>query len=253
MKTLLFGNIHCMTFWKDILEREKPDRVIFLGDYVSTHERITAEQQIENMDAILKLKESSVPNVDPEIILLRGNHDIQHLTHDTSTCAYFPEVGNWMCENKTRFMNNTQWLFEDENGIIYSHAGVSETWMNHNDFETLDEINECSHFMFFEFTPCKISDYYGDSETQPPTWIRPSTLLSCGLKDKTFVVGHTAYKFGIADLYEKTRELFPEVFETFKDRNVHIWTCDALPRQYLVVEDGQFIVKKNYTDDPTTW
>lgn len=253
MKTLVFGDIHGRTCWKDILEREKPDRVIFLGDYVSTHDMITEEQQIENLDEILRLKENALPDTDPEVILLRGNHDIQHLTHDNRMSGYFPKVGDWMYKNKERFMNATQWVFEDENGVIYSHAGISETWMDHNDFETLDEINACDQFMFFEFTPCKLSDYYGDSETQPPTWIRPSALLGCGLKDRTFVVGHTSYKFGIADLYEKTRELIPAVFDTIMERNVHIWVCDALPQQYLVIEDGQFIVKKNYTDDPATW
>ena len=71
MKTLVFGDIHGRTCWKDIIEREKPDRVVFLGDYVSTHEDITAEQQIENMNAILRLKEQRIEGVDPEVILLR--------------------------------------------------------------------------------------------------------------------------------------------------------------------------------------
>lgn len=256
MKTLVFGDIHGRTCWKDIIERERPDRVVFLGDYVSTHEDITAEQQIENMNDILRLKEQRVEGVDPEVILLRGNHDVQHLTHDTSTCAYFPEVATWMCKNKDRFMKATQWVYEDGD-IVFSHAGISETWFKRNEFESIAEINECNLLRVFEFTSNRFSDYYGESETQPPTWIRPYTLLECGLPGKKYVVGHTGMKPGIIELgryvRESASEQLSEYYNAFKDRNIEVWCCDALPRQYLVIKDGQFIVKKNYTEDPTTW
>ena len=112
-------------------------------------------------------------------------------------------------------------------------------------------------FSLFEFTPNRFSDYYGESTTQPPTWIRPYTLLECGLPGKKYIVGHTSMKPGIIELGKYVREhadeQLNEYFNAFKDRNIEIWCCDALPRQYLVIVDGQFIVKKNYTEDPTTW
>lgn len=248
MKTLVFGDIHGRTCWKDIIERERPDRVVFLGDYVSTHEDITDEQQIENLDTILRLKEQRIEGVDPEVILLRGNHDVQHLTHDTSTCAYFPKVAKWMRDNKDRFMNATQWVYEDGD-IVFSHAGISEVWFEYNEWGSIAEINECNLFRVFEFTPCKFSDHYGDSATQPCTWIRPYSLLEYGLPNKKYVVGHTSMKPGIIELgkyvREKAGEQLSEYFNAFKDRNIEVWCCDALPRQYLVIEDGQFIVKNN--------
>ena len=68
MKTLIFGDIHGRNQWQSIIEIEKPDRVIFLGDYVSTHEQITSDQQIKNLDDILCYKEAHIDDV----ILLRG-------------------------------------------------------------------------------------------------------------------------------------------------------------------------------------
>ena len=38
MRTLVLGDIHGKTIWKDIIKKENPDKVIFLGDYVTTHE-----------------------------------------------------------------------------------------------------------------------------------------------------------------------------------------------------------------------
>lgn len=72
MKTVVLGDIHGRTIWKDILEKETPDRVIFLGDYVSTHKGVSSEQQIFNLEEILNYKEENPDKV----ILLRGNHKI---------------------------------------------------------------------------------------------------------------------------------------------------------------------------------
>ena len=69
---LVIGDIHGRTIWKDIIEKENPDFVIFLGDYVSTHGFETAKEQIENLEDILQYKEQN-PNT---TILLRGNHEI---------------------------------------------------------------------------------------------------------------------------------------------------------------------------------
>ena len=56
MVTLVFGDIHGRTIWKDIVKKEKYDKVIFLGDYVTTHELISDEQQLSNfVDTILPL------------------------------------------------------------------------------------------------------------------------------------------------------------------------------------------------------
>ena len=72
MKKLVLGDIHGRTIWKDIIEKENPDKVIFLGDYVTTHEGISSEAQIANLEDILSYKKSN-PN---DVILLRGNHKI---------------------------------------------------------------------------------------------------------------------------------------------------------------------------------
>ena len=72
MKELVLGDIHGRTIWKDIIKKENPDRVIFLGDYVTTHEGISSEQQISNLEEILTYKEEN----SSKVTLLRGNHKI---------------------------------------------------------------------------------------------------------------------------------------------------------------------------------
>ena len=64
MKIVVLGDIHGRTVWKDIIEKEQPDQVIFLGDYVSTHDCISESDQVSNLLEVLCFKDHH-----PETIL----------------------------------------------------------------------------------------------------------------------------------------------------------------------------------------
>lgn len=218
MKTIIFGDIHGRTVWKDVIESQEWDRVIFLGDYVSTHEEISERDQISNLLDILEFKEQ-----DPDrVILLRGNHDMQHLMYWWGECSgFFRKVGEFMCGIRERFLADTQWCLIEEN-VIYSHAGISKTWLESTSAQ-LDKINELRPSELFGFTPERYGDWCGESKTQPLTWIRPRSLISDKLDGYTQVVGHTTVSHisCISDVY----------------------LCDCLPQEYLVCEDGEFTTK----------
>lgn len=247
MKILVLGDIHGRTVWKDIIEKEQPDKTIFLGDYVSTHHLITEEQQIENLKEILEYKDWYPDNV----VLLRGNHDLQHLGYYWAECSgYFRKVAEWMFEHRHQFLASTQWIHIDEElKTIFSHAGISEIWLNRNvadhlkrssegtqyndgtfDVEVLlNHINDMEPSEHFSFIPSNMFDMYGDSVTQPCVWIRPTSLAKCMVEGYTQVVGHTPVKLECTDAYKSTV------------KNQHLWLCDALHnRNYLVIEDGEF-------------
>lgn len=166
MKILVLGDIHGLAHWKDITSKENYDLVIFLGDYVSTHGLVTEKAQIDNLEEILQFKENNPDNV----ILLRGNHDLESLGYYWAEC--YPSTGHvvkdYMRYNKERFLNNTQWIYLYKN-ICFSHAGVSSVWMKRNNLSKLEEINDLEPSEKFAFTPCKMSDYSGISVTQPPS------------------------------------------------------------------------------------
>ena len=245
MKILILGDIHGRTCWENIVEIEQPDLTIFEGDYVSSHELISETQQINNLERILHFKEENPDSV----ILLRGNHDNESL-YDWAEC--YPETGpvvkTYMNKNKERFLNNTQWIYQYKN-IVFSHAGVSSVWMKNNNIEKLEDINTLEPSEIFGFTPNRMSDFGGSSETQPPTWIRPWTLLNCGYKGIIHVVGHTQFKFGIDNL--KNQSINMGYKQEDLDHMVDVWCCDALPNQYLIIENDKFIVKNYDNRIPT--
>lgn len=229
MKTVIFGDIHGRSCWRPILEKETPDRIIFLGDYVTTHEHYTPEQQKIELEAILDLKESRPESV----IMLRGNHDLDGLGYPWARC--YPSafsVQGWMIPMKDRFLKDTQWVYEfQEEGkrVVCSHAGISEVWlrevlkMDRLDTEAINRM-EPSHFFAFNGPSW---DTYGEAPTQSCVWIRPTNLIQYAIPEVNQIVGHTHFYKHCAPVETKNHD--------------YIWLCDAMANQsYLVIENGEY-------------
>lgn len=227
MRILVLGDIHGRLIWNDIIHNESPDLTIFLGDYVSTHEFISSDQQLSNLEDILNYKEKNLEKV----VLLRGNHDMEALGYYWAECSgHDSQVSKGMYQIKDRFLKLTQWIYT-YNNILFSHAGVSQVWIDANNIKSIEDINKLEPSEIFGFTPDNMFDYYGDSITQPPTWIRPTALCKCNVKGYTQIVGHTPVK-AIIDIYKHTIS------------NEHIWLCDTLANgEYLLIEGKMFIPK----------
>lgn len=150
---------------------------------------------------------------------------------------------------KERFLKLTQWIYVDENlKTIFSHAGVSARWLrdveeyivrtrgSQYDDGTIDQevllglINTIEPSGLFGFIPDSPYDHYGDSVTQPPTWIRPQALYECNIADWDQVVRHTPVIEDIINIREFTKN------------NRNIWLCDALNiSKYLIIDNNEFI------------
>lgn len=237
MDIIVFGDIHGRTQWEEIIKKEfKNDMmVVFLGDYVSSHDNIDGNIQIENLNKILDFKERNPDNV----ILLRGNHDLQHLGYYwAECCSFFPEVYEIMSETKykTRFLNLTQWIYK-YNDILFSHAGVSNKWFSDSGFGKLEDINKEEPGILFAFNPDRPDDYYGDSPTQPPVWIRPTSFIYDASENdgwnfdktiKTQIVGHTRLgKILKFDFQTKHQLFYRAVF------------CDDMPNHYCIIHTSE--------------
>lgn len=219
-KILILGDIHGRTLWKDIVDLEQPDLTIFLGDYVSTHDHsVTEQMQIDNLENILQYKEANPDKV----IMLRGNHDTQHLGYYWAECSgFFPKVGEYMFSNKERFLKNTQWIHVIDN-VVFSHAGISSKWMKNSHIDNPLDINKLEPPELFGFTPDTMFDVYGESETQPPTWIRPTSLAHCCIDGYDQVIGHTPVK-----------KLTNISKVSLHNRNVFLCDCLGTSHEYLI-------------------
>lgn len=244
-KILILGDIHGRPIWKDIIQKEQPRIVVFLGDYCTTHDDISPEDQLQNLLEILDMKEgdwdwgpfvgaNSYSGPD-EVIMLRGNHDLQ--------CLGYPWTRGWSGYEKyvndnfprERFLKNTQWVYEfnvKKDGLnkryVCSHAGISEEWLKMIEYTgTITGINKLEPGERFGFTGYHPT---GDDPMQSLTWIRPTALLR-SFAHPYQIVGHTP----VSELTRLRTE----------DGEVDIWLCDALGvNGYLVLEDNEFKDKK---------
>lgn len=47
-RIIAFGDIHGRMNWKTITSKNDFNKVIFIGDYFDSHDRVSAQQQMEN-------------------------------------------------------------------------------------------------------------------------------------------------------------------------------------------------------------
>ena len=193
MKTIFLGDTHGRSLWKDIIAKETPDRVVFIGDYFDSFDIGSAEQQF-NFKEIIAFKESA----QYEVIMLIGNHDYHYYPGGETYSGYqhgaAPAIRQLLEENK----HHLQMCYQLDN-ILCSHACIGNNWLveqeKYESGSIADFVNDIWNykpirFMFYGFDP------YGDNKTQTPIWIRPASLLS-GNRD-TFlktdyiqIAGHT--------------------------------------------------------------
>lgn len=146
MKILTLGDTHGRPYWKDIIDKNEFDIVVFLGDYVDSYE-IDDANTIKNLLDIIEYKKSNMDSC----VLLLGNHDIQYLfSHSTHGCSgYRPQ----MYVQLHQIFNDNKDLFQvafQIDNYLWTHAGVSNAWYK----------------KFFEVMPTDLENSFADRINQ---------------------------------------------------------------------------------------
>ena len=202
-KTIFIGDIHGRSTWKEIIQAEQPDRVVFVGDYFDSFD-IPGIDQLHNFKEILAYKRSA----DIEVILLIGNHDHHYLQVGETYSGYQPAMQWDFCAELRSAIGQTRWATSRDLQIAYqldnllvSHAGISSVWLDKHLPDTtpesfIDDLND-----LYEFKPVTYNfaghDPYGNSKESSPIWIRPGALMKANrntwLKESFIqIYGHTA-------------------------------------------------------------
>lgn len=233
MKHVCIGDIHGRTSWKDIVQKETFDKIVFIGDYFDSKEGISALNQIENFNEIIDLKKSN-----PEkVILLTGNHDYHYLKYVYQTYNGFqafdqPKIQPLIQEAYEEGLIQMAYCW---GGFLFTHAGLTKEWFKNNFTEdhvessTLEVLvndlfrkkpTSYGFIMGQEFSPT------GNSVYQSPIWVRPDSLMSYPFPGFKQVVGHTVR---------------PQI-EMLGDF-IFIDTLGT-SEEYLVIENGETLTKR---------
>ncbi|MDR1582864.1 MAG: metallophosphoesterase [Prevotellaceae bacterium] len=124
MTSIIIGDVHGSTYWKEIVKDHPGCRYIFLGDYLDPYEKVDNETLIENLMDIIRFKQKH-PN---EVVLLLGNHDLHYFVEEAALCTRFnlalsPDISEIFRTNYHLFKFAYQ-----ENKCLFTHAGVIHSW-----------------------------------------------------------------------------------------------------------------------------
>lgn len=244
MKIITIPDVHGRASWKLIVYSQHPDadEYVFVGDYFDTHESITGLEQLRNYEDIILFKKGCKKKV----TLLIGNHDQIYWPgySGVNVSGYQPGMATSFSHVLNENRELIQMAYSYEN-LLFTHAGVSETWMRNCIDEGGAELEypqntaeEVAKFVnnIWDFKPnlfsfCGIRDPYGNDITQTPIWIRPNSLrrASQNLKNKGIIqiVGHTQQR--VIDIEGKST-----------GGKYFFIDCLGTSGEYLIYEDGIF-------------
>lgn len=195
MKIIAIGDTHGRYDWSKIVDRENDaDKIVFIGDYVDTHENIPPEIQLSNLRAILGFKRAN-----PEqVVLLIGNHDFHYLRAVNEHYSGY-QIGychDFQNEFEIALMEGLMQMAFRHEKFLFTHAGVTHTWADKFSIskETPDEtINMLfkQQVTPFKFRIGKNGSMSGNDVTQGPIWVRPQSLALDKIDNFIQVVGHT--------------------------------------------------------------
>jgi len=238
MKTLILGDTHGRSNWKQVLEAH-PDfgRVVFMGDYFDSFD-LSGVEQLHNFNEIIRFKEET----DKEVIMLIGNHD-HHYLDVGETYSGYKAAHKWDFQDALKKnMHHLQIAYKLDD-VLFTHAGVSPIWMDDTFGYTgwtretmVADLNELYRVKPHRFNfSHKGWDPSGDSVEQGPIWIRPRSLMKSnkgddGLKKRFIqVVGHT-----------QVNNIFDSFTASEKAMGGRYYLVDAMEEGgYVVYEDGE--------------
>lgn len=204
MKIAVIGDIHgtgkFLDCYKKIQEND-PDveKIIVLGDWFDPYIDVELDIMIERYNEFVKIWKS-----DDRIISILGNHDIAGyiIYNDETNRTIKGKLGQKITDVIEPNLPES-YLTYKIGDYMFSHAGVSQDWLNDISKYTNAEINYVNDIMNCKkgWTESELSDictFYpydwsrnGTNILQSCVWIRPQSLYSCAIDGYHQVVGHT--------------------------------------------------------------
>lgn len=212
MRVLSIGDIHGHTTWEKIVKQygKEVDHIVFVGDYLDSF-IVPHTYQALNFENLIKFKKANMEKV----TLLIGNHDIPYMDSNLN-CPGFSETVDTLIKPTLHkaIKSNLFKVATCIDGILYSHAGFTDYWLNSMDIKYSDGNDIANavngiyysqktnlkwlHYVRNPNGPTRIIDT-GDDIWQGPTWVRPNALISDKPYGITQVVGHTMTSSGMVE------------------------------------------------------
>jgi len=195
MRIISIGDLHGKNHWEKVINKYDFDLLIFVGDYFDNLSGISNKEEILNFKNLLKYKEK-YPD---KVIILIGNHELHYLKGINEKYSGFQTIHKYDIQDVLEEALSKNYLkaCHLEDNFLFSHAGVTKTWLNNVGYDYEEKIDIFINDLFkykpqnFKFTIGNNLSGYGDDICQSPLWVRPNSLIKDCVDGYNQVVGHT--------------------------------------------------------------
>lgn len=131
MKILIIPDVHGRSFWKEPCKHiDEFDKVVFLGDYVDHYPQ---EGDLDDLQTLKDVIEFAKSNRD-KIKLLLGNHDYHYINDNYTKLARSSRYDITEAEEYNKLYKDNldlfKFVYDFDSKIIFSHAGINQSWWN---------------------------------------------------------------------------------------------------------------------------
>ena len=126
MTTCTIGDIHGKSTWKNIINPNEYEKIIFIGDYVDSYD-IPTQKILENLADIIAFKRA----YKDKVVLLLGNHDLQYFynTNMDYRCSGFKFEMQFLYNDLFKQNESFFQVAYQYKNYLWTHAGVSKKWL----------------------------------------------------------------------------------------------------------------------------
>jgi hypothetical protein len=217
-KVLVIPDIHHSTHWQKFFDGalvDAVDEIVQLGDWFDAWEPDwTDDAPLKNFEKAFELRKSY-----PNFTILIGNHDSQYITGDS--CSGRQAYHSRDIKNAILSHLDEMKIAHCIDGWVFSHAGITKTWMGNNGLMSVADINNAY------MAGARLREYIGEC-----TKFNPVVVAMKKFRDE-FNVGN----FFQNDNPEETDRLYAEI----KDRMPGILKKDSVTDDEIV-----FFIKKTF-------
>lgn len=256
-KRIIFGDFHGhFDSLYQIYQDEKPYSVIHLGDYFDNFSNDVNSIKQSFTDLLKLRKEHLSDTRNGDFTLLLGNHDYHYLMYGLEQYSGYNKGYDLWAHGQLKELWDKHILklveYDYTSKTLYSHAGITNTWMKENRMEGIELLYLNSVNLFtLRFTYLGGGDWYGDSVYSSPIWVRPNSLLKDMYKDEegiewTQIVGHTNNSTPVCYYPKNNRVGNPRAIDynviNSNEEKPILWVMDCMPKYYIremITIDGE--------------
>lgn len=200
MKVCVIGDIHGTEKWdvcyKNILQNDNDcEKIIVCGDWFDPYTYIDIDTMMSRYNKFIEDCKN-----DERIISLLGNHDLESyiINGETNRTTRDRDVHKMISDVIGENLPNSYLVYKIGNWL-FSHAGVSQTWLDMNEEYKDDILSNRKGWGVMDLEVlCSYYDGdwsgYGSSVHQGCTWIRPDALITDLAEGYNQVIAHTQVK-----------------------------------------------------------